>query len=239
MTTRLPRGIRNNNPGNIRLVSGMRWLGQVPAEKQTDPVFVQFEDIFYGVRAICRLLRTYRDRYGIDTVAGIIERWAPPGENDSRRYASYVATQVRAAPDAPIDLSDPHVVRDLVRAICVYECGHVVHRYVSEDMILRAACAAGLLDDEALGQTSVAQQLERERPVTRTRTIQGARTAAGATAAAAAVEALHGQLADAQGALALLVPYLGFARWALLALVLVGIGVTVWARLDDRRRGLR
>ena len=35
------------------------------------------------------------------------------------------------------------------------------------------------------------------------------------------------------------VPYLDAAKWGLLAVTLIGIGVMLWARIDDRRQGLR
>ena len=236
----LPRGIRNNNPGNIRLVPGQRWLGQVPPERQTDPEFVQFEDMLYGLRALCRVLRTYIRRHGLRTVGEIVARWAPPPENDTDRYARFVGLRLQVAPNHPVRWEEePEKVVRLVQAICAYECGPEWADYWPSHRVRRAAVMAGLIDDNALPETSVRAQLDDERPLGRTRTVRGARTAAGATAAIAALEALRGQLADAQGALAPLVPYLGIARWALLALVLVGVGVTVWARLDDRRKGLR
>lgn len=77
-----PRGLRNNNPGNIR--HGEKWQGM--AVNQTDPEFVQFESLTWGIRALVVLLQTYRRKHRLTTVRGIITRWAPPSENDTEAY---------------------------------------------------------------------------------------------------------------------------------------------------------
>lgn len=41
----LPRGLRNNNPGNIRYSDATDWQGEVPASKKQDNAFEEFEDI--------------------------------------------------------------------------------------------------------------------------------------------------------------------------------------------------
>ena len=71
------------------------------------------------------------------------------------------------------------------------------------------------------------------------RTMKGSGTAGAATAGIAGVEVARESLAEAQGALAPLMPYLDTARWLLVALALAGIAVTIWARLDDWNRGQR
>ena len=80
-----PRGIRNNNPLNIR--RGQSWRGLRP--KQTDSEFCQFITMAWGIRAACRILRTYRRR-GWVTVTQIIEHWAPQTENNTTAYIKYV-----------------------------------------------------------------------------------------------------------------------------------------------------
>ena len=68
-----PRGIRNCNPGNIRL-SGDKWKGLRP--RQTDGEFCQFTDMAHGYRALIRLLQNYRKLHGCRTIADFIRRWA-------------------------------------------------------------------------------------------------------------------------------------------------------------------
>lgn len=78
------RGIRNNNPLNIRRVRGTIWKGQCAV--QSDPEFVQFESMKWGIRAAFCILRTYETKYHANCVVDIITRWAPPSENDTQRY---------------------------------------------------------------------------------------------------------------------------------------------------------
>ena len=115
----LPRGIRNNNPGNIRK-SGDAWQGL--ADIQPDPEFFAFADPVYGIRALAKILRNYRDRYGLNTVQGIINRWAPPVENNTGAYVRMVANKVGVAPTEPLTW-DAGQMRRLVSAIIQHENG--------------------------------------------------------------------------------------------------------------------
>ena len=85
--TKLPRGLRNNNPLNIRH-SASRWQGA--RVEQTDKAFVQFTSMTMGYRAAWRILETYFKHFEAQhkpfTPRNIIYRWAPPNENDSEAY---------------------------------------------------------------------------------------------------------------------------------------------------------
>lgn len=76
----LPRGLRNNNPGNIRNSDATDWQGEVPASKKQDNTFEEFEDMAHGYRALIKLLQNYRRKYGCQTIADFISRWAPRTE---------------------------------------------------------------------------------------------------------------------------------------------------------------
>lgn len=117
----LPRGIRNHNPGNIDRGRD-RWRGMAD-DQSGDPRFVVFTAAEWGIRAIVRVLRSYRDRHGLDTVAGIVGRWAPPAENPTERYVEFVCRRLGVGPDEAVDLDDGLVLRTLVRAIVRKECG--------------------------------------------------------------------------------------------------------------------
>ena len=74
----------------------------------------------------------------------------------------------------------------------------------------------------------------------KSRTLRGSGAAgAAAVVSAAGVEVAQKMLAEAQDAVLPLAPYLDTLRWASIALALGGIGITVWARLDDWKRGRR
>ncbi len=86
------RGIRNNNPANIR--RGCNWIGL--AEKQTDKEFCQFVKMTWGVRALLVTLRTYVVKHKLHTIPQIIERWAPPQDgNATNRYIEFVEKEVK------------------------------------------------------------------------------------------------------------------------------------------------
>lgn len=114
-----PRGIRNHNPGNIRIGGLIPWQGQIAGN---DPDFVTFAAPEWGLRALWRILSNYRAFYGANTIARIISRWAPPVENDTASYIAAVAAHAGVSPDANIDLASPVAVR-VVEAIIKHENG--------------------------------------------------------------------------------------------------------------------
>ncbi len=129
-TKRQPRGIRNNNPLNIRI--GNSWLGEVP--NPTDSDFEQFVSVVYGLRAAFCILRRYIRRYHRDTISKIINAWAPSNENNTALYISKVAERVGIDPDTPIRYEDTETMYSLVQAMAMQECG----QRVSEDSIEKA-----------------------------------------------------------------------------------------------------
>ena len=105
----LPRGIRNNNPLNIRR-SKDQWKGM--AEVQTDGAFVQFKTLEYGWRAAFYLLtRTYYHKYRLYTIRAIISKWAPPCENNSKAYVENVSRLTGIDPDEPIGIPSERPAR--------------------------------------------------------------------------------------------------------------------------------
>jgi len=80
----MTRGMKNNNPLNIRRVKGTVWKGSLVP--QTDRAFVQFVSLTYGLRAAFCILRTYRNKYKAVCIEDIVTRWAPPTENDTQKY---------------------------------------------------------------------------------------------------------------------------------------------------------
>lgn len=123
-----PRGIRNNNPGNIEW--GSPWQGLVSADAKTDPRFAQFVEPAYGIRALAVVLLTYydkrkaRDGSKIDSIREIIERWAPPHENNVTAYAESVAKVLEVSPDSEtLNLHDYTTLRGIVEGIIRHENG--------------------------------------------------------------------------------------------------------------------
>ena len=116
---RLPRGLRNNNPGNIR-GGPVPWKGEVGRDPQD---FVIFSTAHYGLRALAKLLITYRLKYNLDCVEEIIGRWAPTSENNTRSYVNAVARELDVSPTATLNVTDPTVLGQLVAAIVRHENG--------------------------------------------------------------------------------------------------------------------
>lgn len=127
------RGIRNNNPGNIRW--GDEWKGLVPETQRTDKSFCQFKAPEFGIRAMIIILRNYQSKYGLKTITGIIKRWAPPNENDTQAYIRSVAQATGTDADKPIDLTDSRKLFPLLQAIIKHENGTQPYEY---DVFIRA-----------------------------------------------------------------------------------------------------
>lgn len=124
----MTRGIRNNNPLNIRH-SADQWQGA--CKEQTDNAFVQFETMAYGYRAAWKVLDTYFMRFKAEhkvyNVKNIIARWAPPNENDTHAYTRAVilmsALGGNEAFARPARATTYDRLERLVRAMTTMECG--------------------------------------------------------------------------------------------------------------------
>lgn len=112
-----PRGLRNNNPGNIVRTADV-WRG-MSADQSNDSRFVVFDAPVWGLRAMARLLRKYLES-GATTVREIIARWAPSTENDTSAYIDAVAGALGLGPDDAVTLAQ---LPDLMAAIVRHENG--------------------------------------------------------------------------------------------------------------------
>lgn len=119
----VPRGIRLNNPGNIKEAPGDKTQWQGERATDDDPVFEEFVSPEAGIRALARILVGYQRRYGLNTVTGIINRWAPGCENDTGSYIAHVASRLGVTPDQAIDVTRPETMASLVEAIIRHENG--------------------------------------------------------------------------------------------------------------------
>ena len=84
MNQKLPRGIKNNNPGNIR--HGANWQGLNPNGRDIDPAFCVFNTPVAGIRALAKVLVNYKKIHGLKTVWEFISRYAPSNENQTIAY---------------------------------------------------------------------------------------------------------------------------------------------------------
>lgn len=109
------RGIRNNNIGNIR-VSKDQWEGATG----DDGSFVTFDSPESGVRALAKNLLSY-GRQGYDSIDKIINRWAPPAENNTQAYIDAVSSATGIPATQSLDLTDPDTLATLAQAIGFHE----------------------------------------------------------------------------------------------------------------------
>lgn len=116
--SRLPRGIRNNNPGNIRDF-GIAWRGLVGRD---DAKYAIFDTPINGIRAMVIDIRTGFVRDGEDTVREIISEWSPEADNNpTSNYIAFVANALGVSADTP--LSFERDIEALVKAIIQFENG--------------------------------------------------------------------------------------------------------------------
>ena len=121
---KIPRGIRNNNPLNIR--KGNNWQGE--RHPQTDKEFEEFESITMGFRAAFKLLRNYMNgnngrRMECDTLEKIIRRWAPEVENATENYIRFVSDTTGIHRLEKLRFSDREKMCRIVQAMAIVECG--------------------------------------------------------------------------------------------------------------------
>ncbi|WP_407122182.1 hypothetical protein [Bradyrhizobium sp. STM 3561] len=108
---------RATNPGNIRYGDFARRYGAIG---QDGSGFAVFPDAATGTAAMQALLRSYGER-GLNTVGGVVGRWAPPSENDTSSYAKAVAKRLGVGVDAKLDMRNPAVVEALGREMAKQE----------------------------------------------------------------------------------------------------------------------
>ncbi len=176
-----PRGIRNNNPGNIRLTD-TKWQGLASA--QTDGEFFVFQSPIYGIRALARVLIAYQIKHGLRTIRQIISRWAPNAENDTIEYIGFVAEASGFKPDQTLDMHTYADLRPLIEAIIKHENGQ--QPYTSAQI------------EKALILAGVEPPLKN---LQQTRTVKGGQAATAATVGLGALQAVQDGLAPARDTL--------------------------------------
>ena len=119
---KIPRGIRNNNPLNLRV--GNNWKGEVA--NPSDHTFEQFTEMKWGVRAAFVVLRNYIQRHKCNTIRKIISRWAPANENNTQAYIATVSQRANIQPDEPISFDNTCQMIALLLAMCYVENGQEI-----------------------------------------------------------------------------------------------------------------
>jgi hypothetical protein len=203
-----PRGIRNNNPGNIEYSKNNKWRGLDSPPVEPQGRFARFQKPEYGIRALCRLLITYQAKHKLKTVRQLINRWAPPSENSTGAYIQAVADSLGAQPDDAIDVTDYRVMKGMVIAIIKHENGMQPY---SDDVI-----SAGI----AMANITVPPP----KPLTQSRTIAGSTVAGTMVTATAVINETATQIEP-------LAMYSETIKTVFLVIALLGIGLAIYARI--------
>ncbi len=141
------RGIRNNNPGNLR-IANVAWEGKIPREKNTDGSFEQFCAPEFGIRALVKNALNYQNKYNLWTPRAMIWKWAPPNENNSDKYVTDVVNMFHSSSypkakeigaDTSFSMTDPELAYCMTCGIITKECG--IQPY-PDNVIKRAINAA-------------------------------------------------------------------------------------------------
>jgi len=119
---KFPRGLRNNNPGNIRRAK-FNWTGKITWSVSKDKEFEQFHKLWYGVRALIKLLLTYFVKHKLNTVSQIINRWAPDTENNTEAYIASVCVLTGFKKNQVL-IPNTDTLKKLVYAITDHENGY-------------------------------------------------------------------------------------------------------------------
>lgn len=181
-----------------------------------------FQSPIYGIRALARTLIQYQDEHGLRTIRQVVGRWAPSVENDTVAYTKAVFEDTGFAPDVVLNMHKYEHLKAVTLAIIKHENGQQPYTAAQVDKALVLA-----------GVEPPSKNLQRSR------TVKGGQAATAATVGLGALESVRDSLDPARDTLQTLVPYLDIAKWLLLAITLIGIGVMIWARIDDSRKGLR
>lgn len=138
-----PRGIRNNNPGNLKKLGNWRdWRGVAPDTDQTDSTFIKFTEPFYGIRALARTLWNYQARYNLFSVKEMISRWAPSTENKTTDYIKHAAQVLGVGVNDPVNLAtDLDAHKKLVAVIIQHENGQDPYTEDLKDQAIDSARA--------------------------------------------------------------------------------------------------
>ena len=124
-----PRGIRNNNPANIRH-SHFKWLGL--SKVQLDKEFCTFDTMSFGIRALLITLRTYYNKHHCNTIRKVISRFAPSCENNTENYIKFVCDYWSFDPDFKLSLKSCLL---LAIPIMYIESHYIVHPETLKEII--------------------------------------------------------------------------------------------------------
>lgn len=97
------------------------------ADQSGDARFIVFDDATHGIRALMKVLLSYHRRDGINTVRGVVGRWAPAVENDTPAYIGDMVRETGFAADEILDFTDLATIESLAKGLIHHENGRVIY----------------------------------------------------------------------------------------------------------------
>ncbi len=135
-----PRGIRNNNPGNL-CKNHIHWNGL--AHLQDDPDFIIFTDPLSGLIALMTTIVQYGDLNNLNTIEELALRWAPLDNKEADSYIKMITDHMMIPPNQPVHLKNHSVLIKFTQAIILQENGspieHMDNYWYSDELYHQAA----------------------------------------------------------------------------------------------------
>ena len=119
----MSRGLSLNNPFDLEVSEHWTWLGEVRPTSDPEGLFCQFQSLAAGLRAGIKNLRNQQIIHRLRTVETIIEKYAPPSENNTDAYVAAVCAALDVDPEQTIDLSNPITLATFAKAVIIQEQG--------------------------------------------------------------------------------------------------------------------
>lgn len=149
-------GYKCCNPLNVK-VFGNKWNGLIGQDERGHGIFSRPEE---GIRAGVKVLQSYSNKYGINTIEGIISRFAAADPATLRAYVDNVSHASGYAPDEQLDVKNPDVLRKIIPPMIRQEIGDVPY----SDETINAGIHRGLGLETDKGQTTLLEQEEERLP---------------------------------------------------------------------------
>lgn len=118
----IPRGMKINNPGNLRITK-TPWVGKLTPSN--DPEFETFWDVEHGIRAAAKIFCIYHLSHKLSTIAQFISRWAPPEDsNPTSAYIEFVARACAVDQNNQFNILDAGNLARMLKAVFRFEQGN-------------------------------------------------------------------------------------------------------------------
>lgn len=114
-------GYKGCNPLNVK-VFGNKWRGLIGQDERGHAIFSRPEE---GIRAGVKVIQTYANKYGLNTIEGILSRFAAADSLTMGAYVDNVSHASGYAPNEPLDVKDPEVFKRIIPAMIQQEIGGV------------------------------------------------------------------------------------------------------------------